>query len=192
MSTRPRTSAATNDLTIYQSVFDNLKLALASDTIWLNGILEAKMSGSTIKDFSYMLKDMDGNGIQELFLYDGGSKLLIAVFTIANNKVELLQEFWSKNSGYLTVNDQILTDWTNGTDNSRVSVFSFANMVTATFLIQVDGYEVRTDEKGTVSYIKFDYTGENEDILMNSAELDTFNKNPNYMENKNLHLLQIP
>jgi hypothetical protein len=173
-------------------VFDNLKLALASDTIWLNGILEAKMSGSTIKDFSYMLKDMDGNGIQELFLYDGGSKLLIAVFTIANNKVELLQEFWSKNSGYLTVNDQILTDWTNGTDNSRVSVFSFANMVTATFLIQVDGYEVRTDEKGTVSYIKFDYTGENEDILMNSAELDTFNKNPNYMENKNLHLLQIP
>ncbi|MDR1483010.1 MAG: hypothetical protein LBI74_10320 [Synergistaceae bacterium] len=144
-----QSSAADGDLAVYQSVFDDLKNQIATEDYKWNGVQESSgLGGCALSDYRYLLRDMDSDGVDELFLFaddsgDGEEPLysLIAVFTITNGEAKLLEEFWSRNRGYLTVGSYIMNEWSNGADDSGDTFYALSEGR----LVAVDG-DYKVDE----------------------------------------------
>ena len=132
-------TAATDDLAVYRSVFDDLKNQIATEDYQWNGVQEGSGLGElTLANYRYLLRDMDSDGARELFLFTDESNYcvtddttypytLIAVFTITDEEPELLKEFWSRSRGYLTVGNYILNEWSDGADDSGIDFYWFAD-----------------------------------------------------------------
>jgi hypothetical protein len=125
---------ASGDWTAYRSVFDDLKNQIATQDYKWNGVQESSgLGGRTFSDYCYLLRDINSDGVNELFLYadesDNGTDdpdySLIAVFTITDGEAELLMEFWSRSRGYLTYGNYILNEWSDSADDSGIDYYWF-------------------------------------------------------------------
>jgi hypothetical protein len=161
-TTPPQTMDQSAELELYQPVFDNLKSQIATnDYIW-EGVQEGSgLSGYGIDNYYYLLKDLDlfgeGGNIDELLIYMDGEEIredeagtvipytLVAVFTLSKGKPILLKEFWSRSRGYLTVGAYILNEWSNGAEDSGVTVYELKNGALAKVNIDLElsgNYEI--------------------------------------------------
>jgi hypothetical protein len=118
--------AAPGDLASYKPVFDDLKNQIKTGKYEWNGVHEnTGQGGFTIKQYGYLLRDMDSDGVNELLLFADDSEYneyktdsLVAAFAIKNGKPEMLKEFWLRSRGYLTNSNYILNEASDGADDS--------------------------------------------------------------------------
>ena len=196
--------AADGGFAAYKSVFDDLKKQIETEEYEWNGVAEASGSGGlTLSDYRCLLRDMDSDGVDELFLFSKYEDdiTLIAVFTITNGEPELLREFWSRSSGYLTAGNYILSEWSNGADHSGVSVYKFSK---GNGLVLADGYEARYDGDADKTLIgryetsdgeilfSLDDEAETEKAVWRSMSAEEITDNPDYNADVSIEPLPIP
>lgn len=71
------------------------------------------------REFGYAFRDVDNNGISELFLLTSDGSVW-AMYTLAGDKPILLEKFWARNTCVLDRSDIIYTNWSSGAlDNGR-------------------------------------------------------------------------
>jgi hypothetical protein len=199
--------AADGGLAAYKSVFDDLKRQIKNEEYDWNGVAEASGSaGFTLSGYRCLLRDMNSDGVDELFLFSklDDDFILIAVFTMTKGKPELLKEFWSRSSGYLTTGNYIVNEWSNGAADSGVSVYKFSK---GNGLVVADGYEERYDEDAEKTltgryetsdgriFFSFDDEAETEKAVwrsMSKEELNKIKDNPDYNADVSIEPLPIP
>jgi hypothetical protein len=87
------------------------------DMVGWTGIQESNMGAEyegipLIEYYKYAFKDINNDGVNELFL--GGGWYINAIYTIANDKPILLGEFWSRSSARLGQSDIIYNSASGG------------------------------------------------------------------------------
>jgi hypothetical protein len=123
--------SSADELKIYQPVFDDLKQQIETEEIAWAGIIDFSGSPLRMSDYRYLLRDLDSDGVSELLIFGKGwdeSALypLIAAFTIADGDPKMLDEFWARSRGYLTVKNYILNEGSSGADDSGVTVYKLS------------------------------------------------------------------
>ena len=74
--------------------------------------------------FGYILKDINCDFVEELFLVRNDHTLL-AVFTMLDNKPLLLDAFWSKNKGFILDTNEIYVLTTSGAQDFEYAIKKF-------------------------------------------------------------------
>jgi hypothetical protein len=71
------------------------------------------------RNFGYAVRDMDSNGVPELFLLTNDGSVW-AMYTFIDGEIKLLDTFWPRNLCVLDLSDLIYINWSNGAfDNGR-------------------------------------------------------------------------
>lgn len=125
----------------------------------------------TKASFGYALKDLNADGIPELFWVreDG---FILAVFTVSDGEARLLDAYWTRHSGVLADSDYLLTMSNSGATCTQYKVNEISadgTGLTAVAEFGVDGdyYEMIGGEKVTVDEARFQelqaaYSSEND------------------------------
>ncbi len=105
-----------------------------------------------LSDFGYKLYDMNGDGEDELF-WARKDGTILAVFTIYNGKLKLLDAFWNRYKGVITENGEL---YTMGSGGAADTVWEFSKLSNGELeSVKVFGTE-SNDEKQCVDYYRLD------------------------------------
>lgn len=134
------------------------------------------------RKFGYAFRDMDGNGIPELFLLTSDGSIW-AMYTFVDGAPKLLGTFWSRNSCALDQSDVIYTNWSNGALDNGQDAYRISKDGRELELIERVAME-STDENGNPlnepRYYKCVGSEDNKEIISQAeadAETSKFPKN---------------
>lgn len=86
-------------------------------------------------DFGYELTDLNGDGTEEL-LWTGSDDIVLAIFSIYDEEVRLLDAYWSRYSCRITEDGKVLTVGSSGAANTTYEVK----------ILDADGKELLTEK----------------------------------------------
>lgn len=114
-------------------------------------------------DFGYILYDLDSDGIPELFWVNNNHTIL-AIFTCKNNKVALLDAFWSRYTAFIDENGKLYTHGSGGFADHRLCVCKLKGTnLEAEYMLEsslnydstIDYYEYKNDTQIRISESEF-------------------------------------
>lgn len=128
---------------------------------WGNMLIDAKdgLNNPSESSFGYVLKDINNDNINELFLIREDYTIL-AIFTLDNSKAKLLGAFWSRYSCIMLDNDDLYILSSNGADDFEYTIYRLTSdnelEIIKQFGMNKRYYERINDEIVFISKIQFD------------------------------------
>lgn len=113
------------------------------------------------RDFGYVLKDINKDGKPELF-WVRQDHTILAVFTIKNDQVRLVDAFWTRYEGVVTDTGALYTIGSSGAASSEYRIREMTSDGSEATIVKEFGiddnqyYEITDGEKVTVSEERFE------------------------------------
>ncbi len=101
--------------------------------------------------FGYAIKDVNGDGVDELFLLTKDFQI-VTLFTQHNGKPVLLEDFWNRKKGYVNENGQIMIGGSNGVAADSQEIYRFETATGQLVLEEALGYDGLTEDLKVICY----------------------------------------
>ena len=101
--------------------------------------------------FGYAVKDVNGDGVEELFLLTKDFQI-VTLFTQHVGKPVLLEDFWNRKKGYVNENGQIMIGGSNGVAADSQEIYRFNTATGRLVLEEALGYDGLTEDLKVICY----------------------------------------